>query len=217
MTQDSSKSKAVRSRGEKTRLQIIEAALQIIAREGVRAITHRVVAREAGVSLGSTTYYFKDIDDLISSSFEQWREQAASLVDPQAQKVKASVEKMSAAGKVSADELAAHLTKSMQRYLRLQLADRQNRLIEIAFYQEAVYNPRVNKLVHANRERELKVLRSLFEVLGSSDAAADAELLTTLMHELERLALMDEKPARTNKRHRLVLKRFFEMYVKTGL
>lgn len=217
MTSKRSTEKSSSRRGEATRQKIIDAALAVIAREGVRAITHRVVAKEAAVSLGSTTYYFSDIDDLISSSFESWREHATSLVIPAGQKTLASITRLQNAGDIDADALVALLVKNTQHFLRLQLNDRDNRLIEFAFYQEAVYNPRINKLVHENRKRERQVLLEVFEQLGSSDAKADAELLASLFHEFERLALMDEKPAHTARRHKMVLTRFFSQYVKAGL
>lgn len=46
------------------RQTIINAAADIIAREGSSKITNRRVAKEAGVPLGSTTQYFKSIDEL---------------------------------------------------------------------------------------------------------------------------------------------------------
>jgi len=47
-----------------TRQQIIDAAADLIAREGSGKITNRKVADYAGVSLGSTTRHFKSIDEL---------------------------------------------------------------------------------------------------------------------------------------------------------
>ena len=46
------------------RQAIIDAAANLIAREGSSKITNRRVAEEAGVPLGSTTQYFKSIDEL---------------------------------------------------------------------------------------------------------------------------------------------------------
>ena len=43
-------------RGEERRRQILHAALDVIGREGIGAVTHRTVASVAGVPLGSLTY-----------------------------------------------------------------------------------------------------------------------------------------------------------------
>lgn len=44
---------------------MINAALALLEREGLGALTHRAVAAEAGVALASVTYHFDGIDDLI--------------------------------------------------------------------------------------------------------------------------------------------------------
>lgn len=54
-----------KARGEKKRRSIVEATLRVIEREGVVGVTHRSVAREAGVPTTAPTYYFASIDDLL--------------------------------------------------------------------------------------------------------------------------------------------------------
>ena len=56
--------KASRHGSEQRRQLILDAAMRIVIRDGVRGVRHRAVAAEAGVPLSATTYYFKDIDDL---------------------------------------------------------------------------------------------------------------------------------------------------------
>lgn len=46
---------------------IIATAAQIIRRDGISTLTHRAVAAEAKVPLGSTTYHFKNLDDLLNA------------------------------------------------------------------------------------------------------------------------------------------------------
>src|SRR4051812_47861783 len=52
------------------REQILDATLRVIGRSGRQAVTHRAVAEEAGVPLGSTTYYFDSRDDLLQQALE---------------------------------------------------------------------------------------------------------------------------------------------------
>ena len=52
------------------REQILDATLRVIGRDGREAVTHRAVAEEAGVPLGSTTYYFDSRDDLLGQALE---------------------------------------------------------------------------------------------------------------------------------------------------
>ncbi|HEX8867241.1 MAG TPA: TetR family transcriptional regulator, partial [Lentzea sp.] len=46
-----------KARGEKKRRAIVEATLRVIEREGISGVTHRSVAREAGVPTTAPTYY----------------------------------------------------------------------------------------------------------------------------------------------------------------
>ena len=47
------------------RARIARAAIDIVAERGVDGLTHRAVATTAGVPLGSTTYHFRTLDDLL--------------------------------------------------------------------------------------------------------------------------------------------------------
>ncbi|NLU74734.1 TetR family transcriptional regulator [Streptomyces sp. HNM0575] len=53
------------------RRRIIEAAIRIVELKGIAALSHRTVAAEAGVPLGSTTYHFAGLDDLLVAALEQ--------------------------------------------------------------------------------------------------------------------------------------------------
>ncbi|MEE4251136.1 MAG: TetR family transcriptional regulator, partial [Alcanivoracaceae bacterium] len=71
---------ARREGSEQRRRSILEAALRIIVRDGIRNVRHRAVAKEADVPLSATTYYFKDISDLIADTFTLFAEQAMTEV-----------------------------------------------------------------------------------------------------------------------------------------
>jgi len=60
-----------RARSERTRGRLVEAALEIIVREGAAAVTQRKVAAAAGTSLASTTYHFRTADDLVVAAFAE--------------------------------------------------------------------------------------------------------------------------------------------------
>ncbi|WP_344232282.1 TetR family transcriptional regulator [Kribbella hippodromi] len=46
-------------------MQIIEATLAIVHRDGATGVTHRTVAKEAGITTSLTLYYFATLDDLL--------------------------------------------------------------------------------------------------------------------------------------------------------
>lgn len=51
--------------------RILDAALDVIADVGVAGTTHRRIAARADVPLGSMTYHFKDMDDILRGAFEK--------------------------------------------------------------------------------------------------------------------------------------------------
>ena len=56
---------------EAVRAAIIEATIRLIGHDGVDGVTHRAVAREARVSLSSTTYHFASRDEIVSEALRR--------------------------------------------------------------------------------------------------------------------------------------------------
>ncbi|GAB2956552.1 TetR/AcrR family transcriptional regulator [Streptomyces heilongjiangensis] len=53
------------------RQRIIDAAIRVVGEKGIAGLSHRSVAAEADVPLGSTTYHFKTLDDLMVAALRQ--------------------------------------------------------------------------------------------------------------------------------------------------
>ncbi|MEU9677453.1 MULTISPECIES: TetR/AcrR family transcriptional regulator [Streptomyces] len=56
------------------RTRIIDAALTVIAADGIARLSHRTVAAEADVPLGSTTYHFASLDELLVAALRRCNE-----------------------------------------------------------------------------------------------------------------------------------------------
>ncbi|MYV45768.1 TetR family transcriptional regulator [Streptomyces sp. SID2888] len=56
------------------RQRIIDAAIRVVRREGIAGLSHRSVAAEADVPLGSTTYHFTTLDELLVAALRQSNE-----------------------------------------------------------------------------------------------------------------------------------------------
>lgn len=52
------------------RQAIVDATVRVLSTEGLGAVSHRSVAREAGVALAATTYYFSSKDDLMKQALD---------------------------------------------------------------------------------------------------------------------------------------------------
>ncbi|MUL79057.1 TetR/AcrR family transcriptional regulator [Mycolicibacterium sp. CBMA 226] len=59
--------------------RIALAALEVVGERGVEGLTHRAVAKAAGVPVGSTTYHFKTLEDLLAAAITEAKK--ASDVD----------------------------------------------------------------------------------------------------------------------------------------
>ncbi|WP_165855018.1 TetR/AcrR family transcriptional regulator [Marinobacter sp. JSM 1782161] len=178
--------KTVRAKSEQRRRQILEAALDIAATDGVREIKHRSVARRAGVPLASTTYYFRDIDELILDAFILFAEKSnqrirdfytamETIIDGEA-----SEERLSAApGRAG---LAEALAQCATRYFATQIRDNRNAiLVEKAFLVEAMRDTLLEELARSYRRAWIDSVQALLVRLGASHPRRDAELLVGLV------------------------------------
>jgi TetR/AcrR family transcriptional regulator, regulator of biofilm formation and stress response len=56
------------AQGGERRAAILEATVRVLVRNGLAGVTHRAVAREAGVPLAATTYYFSSKEELLAEA-----------------------------------------------------------------------------------------------------------------------------------------------------
>lgn len=66
-------------KGEARRAALIGAVLRILEYDGPSAVTHRSVAKEAGVPLAAATYYFDSIDDLLVTAMRHAADEQVDL------------------------------------------------------------------------------------------------------------------------------------------
>ncbi|MFI0482719.1 TetR/AcrR family transcriptional regulator [Actinomadura sp. 9N215] len=88
MTAEQDTADGRRLRGQRRRAQIIDATLAIVRRDGASGVTHRTVAKEAGITTSLTVYYFATLDDLLlaalTSVTEAYTQRIRELIDTQA-------------------------------------------------------------------------------------------------------------------------------------
>jgi TetR/AcrR family transcriptional regulator, regulator of biofilm formation and stress response len=61
--------------------RLIDAALTVIAERGVAGTTHREIARAADVPLGSMTYHFSSLDEVLAEAFTRHADSVARVFD----------------------------------------------------------------------------------------------------------------------------------------
>ena len=69
------------ARGEARRQLILRSTMEVIAAEGLDAVTHRRVAEVADISFGSITYWFETRRSLIDAAFRSYLDHLSSLID----------------------------------------------------------------------------------------------------------------------------------------
>lgn len=178
--------KAARAKSEHRRCQILEATLRIAAREGVRGIKHRPVAKEAGVPLASTTYYFKDIDELICDAFTLFAEKGQQHLGRFYDTINLALDSLPAAtlewGGPGRDALVRQLATLSTAYLSEQLTTRRHEILaEQAFLLEALRDPRLAKLAQAYRSAWAAGLENALRRLNSLNPARDAALVISVV------------------------------------
>ncbi|MEE0844614.1 MAG: TetR family transcriptional regulator [Eggerthellaceae bacterium] len=128
---------------EGRRRTIVEAAAEILAHEGTRKLTHRRVAQQAGVPLGSTTQYFSSIDDLRRAGLEE----LGRLIERDYDEMFASIEARGGGPDAFIQEFNSYF------------ADAAQVAADTAFYCAAASDPALQRL--AQHSIELGVKRSL--------------------------------------------------------
>ena len=74
-----------RARGQRRRAEIIDATLSVVRRDGASGVTHRTVAKEAGITTSLTLYYFATLDELLvaalTSVTDSYTQRIRQLID----------------------------------------------------------------------------------------------------------------------------------------
>ncbi len=183
------------SRG-RARRAILESTLEVIAAEGIDAVTHRRVAALAGVSPGSTTHHFTSREDLIRAAFRFYLETANRVLASMQTRVAES----------HADPVVR------VRELLCEVVDREfgdERLVR-AEYEMILYATTDSELGEFLRETEsgwVAHMAGLLEAAGRSEPFELGRILVNLVrgYELERLIDRDLGLERLRKRIDTVL------------
>jgi DNA-binding transcriptional regulator YbjK len=180
------------------REQILEATLRVIGREGRESVTHRAVAEEAGVPLGSTTYYFDSRDDLLQQALEYVSAHEVVRYGTLGEELR-SVK----SGRELADRLLSELVSAAE--------DRVAYIAEYELWLEAGRRPELREAAQSWCDAEQRSVAGAMEALGSSDPRADASLVVAALDGLgERVLAREEDPAQAAKELRPELRRLIE-------
>ncbi|KMS69916.1 TetR family transcriptional regulator [Streptomyces viridochromogenes] len=154
------------------RQRIIDAAIRVVGEKGIAGLSHRTVAAEADVPLGSTTYHFKTLDDLLVAALRQANEGFAKVI----------------ASRVALEDPHADLAAELAGWMGEWLAgDRTGVELEYELYLAALRRP-------ALRPVAAEWARDLAERLSRRTDAVTARALVALMDGICLQVLLTEVP-----------------------
>lgn len=172
-------SRSPRPRGatdRERRLRITQAAIDVVGERGVAGLTHRAVARAAGVPLGSTTYHFATLDDILEAALQK------ALDDNREQKIRWG---RTLPDDVDLADALAELTAQETGPGRAQV------LVEYELYLAALRHPSLRALSRAWSE-------VLVDVLLPHTDLVTARALSTLNNGLYLESLISGEPLRAD-------------------
>ena len=210
--------KASRARSEQRRRAILEAALRIVVSDGVRGVRHRAVAKEAGVPLSATTYYFKDISDLIADTFTLFAENAMNnVVEPAYNNVGDFIDQHKAEVGSSAEvneQVVEALSRMIVAYVKLELTENRDHMIaEQAFKHECLRDARLRKVAQTYFDYLVNQMTELCRFIGVSEPEIAGELLMGTLDRLEHEALMVQPHQFDEERTHIILKRQLQAFL----
>ena len=182
-------------RAELRRRRILSAVLRVVAAGGVDAVTHRRVAAEAEVSLGSTTYHFDTRDDLILDAFR-------FLIANQTERI-AEFESDFAVNDLES------LVEALVAWSQRELADRVRLVAEYELILRASRDERLAREYWAWRRSLESLAAERLERFGIHPAVETARLVVGVirLHELEGVAHRPTGPDDLRHWLRLILER----------
>jgi DNA-binding transcriptional regulator YbjK len=172
------------TKGKRSREALLVAAITLIARDGLEAVSHRAVAIEAQASLALTTYYFVSKTDLLLQAFEHFAASGEPSIAEVWTRADAILEQGDAAtGRM---QTIARLADLATDYIcRRPRPEPDGVAFELAFLYAPRLEPELAHVVRAYRERILASAIRFCERAGSAAPYTDAELLIGAILRLE--------------------------------
>lgn len=177
------------SKGERTREKILLAAINVLAIKGIKGTTHRAIANDAQIQLSLTTYYFKDINELLLQAFQLNSDQYRDKTNAIFQKFFAYLNNIdkSSLRKVSVkNELREILSEMIASFLFENIKKEAKSLaIEQLMFTSVQTSLELKKLAHEHEQSQLKPLTQLISFFNKKDPEVDAQIMRTVFSQLQ--------------------------------
>jgi DNA-binding transcriptional regulator YbjK len=183
------------ARGAQRRIEIIDAAIAVMAQVGLAGLSMRVVANQAQLPLGALSYYFDDKSDLVAQAFQQLSDREIERVVRTAERLQPTMPAEQLADLV-ADMIIDGFTSPQGAIVtRYELVT------------EASRDERLRPMFEAWYAAMVPALSRLFRELGSHQPELDSRTVMAVMAGLEidniyrPLGPVDKRRIRATLRH----------------
>ena len=178
-----------RSKGELTREKILLATIEVLANNGIKGTTHRAIAQHAGIQLSLTTYYFKDINQLVQAAFqlnsEYLRSKTSEIVGSVYYTLK-NIDKNDLRKVSVKTDLCEKLSQMTANYL---FTNVQQEAVYIAVEQlmntTVKVNPKLKEIAKEHEISEMKPFTELASFFNKKDPDIDAQMMRTVFSQLQ--------------------------------
>ncbi len=160
-------------RGRARRTAILDAALEVVARDGTGAVTHRAVAKLAKVPLAATTYYFASRDDLLLEAFRHLTSRRMAAYD--------------AAFAILPDKLSAEVAAAGWAHALAELLTNEPAAVvaEFEMHLEGSRRSKLRAIHHGWETRAMEYFTAGMKAIGSNKPEVDAALVLAVLTGLE--------------------------------
>jgi DNA-binding transcriptional regulator YbjK len=162
-----------RFEGNARRLLLLQTTLRLIADDGIDAVTHRSVAEAAGVSPGSTTYWFTSRQDMLLQALEYFARLEIEGLHERLDPIRDA--------RLSRKRLVDEFTELLLPQLG---SERWRTVAQYAFMQEAARQPELESVCREWSEAWEEALAELFETLGTSSPKLEAKMFLAMLDGL---------------------------------
>ena len=163
------------------REEILRAALRLIGSRGMHHVTHRDVAAEAGVPLGSTTYYFATKEELLTEALRLFVAEEQARLHAAAERFQG----VHAGPAVVADAIAAEIGNTATRPVE--------QVAQFELYLEATRTPALAEEAKACFAAYEEIAVAALRAAGAKDPDALAPLFIGLIEGLMFRQLVDPR------------------------
>ncbi len=177
------------SKGERTKQHILNTAIDVLATQGIKGTTHRAIAKQADIQLSLTTYYFKDIQELIHQAFQLNSAQTIALATITWQNAFDLLDKITAPelNKIAVkQQLCDDFSSMASDYLYQKITTQRNSLaVEQLLFTEIQITPELRTLAQQHKTALIAPFLRLCQHFNKKDPQVDADIMLTILTQLE--------------------------------